>query len=61
MIFIERGQDSIFYPLLLWDRDTPHLSIDLRAVISAGCDPTSNYLKSNLQFFNINSTPFHLV
>ena len=25
-------------------------------VISAGCDPTSNYLKSNLQFFNINST-----
>ncbi|PLD16942.1 3-hydroxyacyl-CoA dehydrogenase [Klebsiella quasipneumoniae] len=25
-------------------------------MISAGCDPTSNYLKSNLQLFNINST-----
>ncbi|PUH25900.1 3-hydroxyacyl-CoA dehydrogenase [Klebsiella pneumoniae] len=25
-------------------------------MISAGCDPTSNYLKSNLQFFNISST-----
>ncbi|PCQ12808.1 3-hydroxyacyl-CoA dehydrogenase, partial [Klebsiella pneumoniae] len=25
-------------------------------MISAGCDPTSNYLKTNLQFFNINST-----
>ncbi|AUN54772.1 3-hydroxyacyl-CoA dehydrogenase [Klebsiella pneumoniae] len=25
-------------------------------MISAGCDPTSNYLKTSLQFFNINST-----
>ncbi|OVU01443.1 hypothetical protein BME38_09450 [Klebsiella pneumoniae] len=43
--------------MLLWDRDTPHLSTSTCVrVISAGCDPTSNYLKSNLQFFNINST-----
>ncbi|ATM89222.1 3-hydroxyacyl-CoA dehydrogenase [Klebsiella aerogenes] len=25
-------------------------------MISTGCDPTSNYLKSNLHFLNINST-----